>query len=810
MLQDIRYAFRALRKNPGFTAVAVITLACGIGANTAIFTLVNALLLRPLAVESPSQLFTVYTTDPKNPGDLGVSYPNYEEYRDKNEVFSGLLASSFTGVTLGTTGEPEQLAAELVSGNFFRVLGVSPLIGRVFRAEEDGAPDAHPVAVLSHALWTRRFGARREVLGETINLNGHPYTVIGVMRPDFHGTNIFGPALWAPLAMHRQLYFKPELFRERRFLWLNVVGRLKPGMSPAHAQAGIETIAAQLRQAYQRDNEGRSAKVSPVTAGLFGPADRGLVQRAGWILMIVVGMVLLIACGNVANLLLVRAASRRREIAIRLSMGAGRLRLVLQLLTESLMLAILGGALGLLLGFWVRDLLWSMRPPLFRNVDFTMTLDYRVLLFTIGISLATGLLFGLAPALETARADLINELRERAAQSGGGRFHLRNILVTAQVALSTVALIAAGLFLRSLENARNIDTGFDSAHLALLTVNPGGQGYTPARAQEFYKQVTERMRATPGIGGAAMTNVMPLGGNAFQRSMFPEGFEVTPGGRGILAISNIVTPRYFETMRIPLLAGRDFRESDREGSTPVAIINEATAKRFWPGQNAVGKRFRFFTDTFTTEVIGVVKNTKFFTLGEEPRMCAYSPVLQNYAPMMDLLVRTPGDPAAILGTMRREVQEFDGRLLLTNVETVSELLNNTLWAPRMAAELLGAFGLLALGLASIGIYGVMAYTVTQRTREIGIRIALGAARGSVLGMVVRQGMSLVIAGVVLGLGGAVAVTRFASAVMFGVDPTEPATFAAVTALLLLTALLACLIPSRRAARVDPVVALRYE
>ena len=810
MLQDVRYAFRALRKNPGFTAVAVVTLACGIGANTAIFTLVNALLLRPLAVDRPNDLFTIFTTDPKNAGDLGVSYPNYEEYRDRNQVFSGVLAATFTGATLGTTGEPEQLAIELVSGNFFSVLGVAPAIGRAFRPDEDGAPDAHPVVVLSHALWTRRFGARREILGETINLNGHPYTVIGVAPPDFRGTNIFGPALWAPLAMHRQLYFKPELFRERRFLWLTVVGRLKPGISPAQVQAGIQTVAAQLRQAYPRENEGRGAKVMSVTSGVFGGANRDLVARAGWILMIVVGMVLVIACGNVANLLLVRAAVRRREIAIRLSMGASRLRLVVQLLTESLMLSASGGAVGLLIGFWVRDLLWSARPPLFRLVDLDLTMDYRVLLFTLGVSLATGFLFGLAPALETARADLVTELRERSSQSAGGRFHLRNILVASQVALSTIALIAAGLFLRSLQHAQSIDPGFDAAHLAVLTVNPGGQGYTPSRAQEFYRQVTERVRTLPGVAATGMSNLLPMSPGAFQRSVFPEGFEVTPGGRGILVISNIVTPRYFETMRIPMVGGRDFRESDREGSTPVAIINEATAKRFWPGQNAVGKRFRFFTDMFLTEVIGVVKDSKFFTLGEETRMCAYSPVLQNYAPMMDLLVRTSGDPAALVGTVRREVQSLDGRLLLTNVGTVNDLINNSLWTARMAAALLGVFGLLALGLASIGIYGVMAYTVTQRTREIGIRIALGAARGSVLGMVVRQGMSLVVAGIVVGLAGAVAVTRFAAAVMFGVDPTEPLTFAAVTALLLLTALLACLIPSRRAARVDPVVALRYE
>jgi predicted permease len=423
MLHDIRYALRALRKNPGFTAVAVVTLACGIGANTAIFTLVNALLLRPLAVERPADLLTIFTTDPKNPGELGVSYPNYEDYRDRNSVFTGVLASTFSGATLGTSGEPEQLAIELVSGNFFTVLGVAPAIGRGFRPDEDGAPDAHPVVVLSHALWTRRFGARREVLGQTINLNGHPFTVIGVAPPGFRGTNIFGPALWAPLAMHRQLYFKPELFPERRFLWLNVVGRLKPGIGATTARAGIEAISAQLRQAYPRENEGRGVKLLPVSAGIFGggAATRDLVTRAGWVLMIVVGMVLVIACANVANLLLARAAVRRREIAIRLSMGAGRGRLLVQLLTESMMLAGLGGAIGFLIGFWVRDLLWSLRPPLFRQIDMDLSMDYRVLLFTLAVSLATGLLFGLAPALETARADLVNELRERSAQSSGGR-----------------------------------------------------------------------------------------------------------------------------------------------------------------------------------------------------------------------------------------------------------------------------------------------------------------------------------------------------------------------------------------------------
>jgi predicted permease len=810
--KDVRYAFRSMRKSPGFTAAAMVSLALGIGANTAIFTLINAVFLQPLPVKDAASLITMYTSDPRNPGFLPISYPNYQDYRDNNEAFSAMLASSGFGAAFAMGGEPRQIFGEIVSGNYFELLGVKPALGRMFSPEEDGAPGAHPVLVLSNAFWMKEFGGSADALGRSVNLNGHPFTVIGVAPPNFKGTNALnGPALWAPLAMHAQLVPFESLFNSRRFLWMTVVGRLKPGVSVEQALASLQALAAHLQREYPKDNEGRNVKLLSLAQSVINPNGRAGVVGAGGLLMSVVVVILLIACANIANLLLARASSRRKEIAVRLSMGASRGRVIRQLLTESMLLSLAGGALGLLAAAWSRTLLWSLRPPFLKTSDLNLTLDWRVLLFTLALAVLTGFLFGLAPALQAARPDLVTELKERTSQAArAGRFNIRNALVVSQVALSLVALIGAGLFLRSMRAAQQTDPGFAADKIGSLAVNPGVQGYSPARAQEFYRQALERIAAIPGVASVTMARFIPMGPGGFSRSVFLEGQDPTPGNRGLLVNVNSIGPRYFETMGIRVLRGRMFADSDREGSRPVAIVNETMAQKFWPSQDAIGKRFRFFGDTFSTEVVGIAHDSKYFAVSEDPTASVYSPALQVYSPGMELIYRSVGDPAGSLGAVRQQVQAFDKNLLITNISTMRDLINQSLWAPRMGAALLAVFGFLALGLSALGIYGVMAYSVAQRTSELGIRLALGARPATVFRLILRQGMGLVLAGIALGGFGSLWLARLISNLLFGVPAHDPGTFLATAAILAGVAALASFMPARRATRIDPIAALRAE
>jgi predicted permease len=521
--------------------------------------------------------------------------------------------------------------------------------------------------------------------------------------------------------------------------------------------------------------------------------------------------VLLIACANVANLLLARAGARRKEIAIRLSLGAGRIRLVRQLLTESVLLSLLGGAAGLLIAYWSKDMLVAWRPPLFFPDGIDLKLDAGVLVFTLLVSVLTGLLFGLAPALQSSRPALAIELKDRTLDPGSRRrVTLRGALVVAQVALSLISLIGAGLFLKSLRNTQRIDPGFESQNLMVLTFDVGAQGYDRPRSEAFFKESVERVGALPGVQSAALSSNLPIGGGGFSRTVFPEGHEPSAGSTGTFVFVNTVTPGYLGVVDVALLHGRDVTEADREGAPPVVLINEAMAKRFWPDQDAIGKRFKFFGDEAFREVAGVVENTKVFTLGEDPRPVAYVPLYQMFETAMTLHVRTKGDPKPLVDTVRRTVQGMDANLPLTNVQTVTALLDQTLWAPRMGASLLAIFGLLALALAAIGIYGVMSYAVSQRTHEFGIRMALGARALDVLALVFRQGLLPVAGGLLLGLVAAVLVTRLIKTFLVGVGATDPVTFAGIALLLLAVAALASYIPARRATRVDPLVALRYE
>jgi predicted permease len=821
-LQDLKFGARLLAKTPGFTIIAALSLALGIGANTTIFTLVNAVLLNPLPVEDPSQLVSVWTTDERNAGPaafgfLQVSPMNYKDLRDKNEVFSGL--AGHTGVALnitGGTGEPQQIFGEIVTGNYFTVLGAKPLVGRGFLPDEDATPGAKLVCVLGYGEWQKRFGGDASIVGRTITMNGQAFTVVGVMPNGFKGTNVIGaPALWVPYMTYPQT--TTGFFREladptsRRGLFFNVTGRLKPGVSVKQAEANLKTIARQLEQEYPNENKGRNVSLIPLAQATINPGFRGNIVMAGGLLMTIVALVLLIACANVANLLLARAAVRQKEIAVRLSLGAGRSRLIMQLLTEGALLALLGGAAGLLLAYWAQALLWSFRPPFLEADAIDLQPDVRVLLFTIGVSVATGLLFGLAPAIQASRPDLVGELKERTgAPAGSNRpVSLRNVLVSAQIALSLVALIGAGLFLRSLQNAQRISPGFDVEHLAVLSFDLGAQGYTEERGRQFQQRVLERASAIPGVRSATLANNVPFFQGGFLRTVFLEGQDASDRRAGRLVPINVIGPHYLETLGIPLMRGRALSDADQPNTPAAVVINETMAKRFWPDQDAIGKRFKFFGQDNLQQVVGIAKDSKYNFIGEDPTPYIYQSTTQVYQPQLSLFVKADR-PVAALGTARGEVQQLDRNLPLTGVFTLTEIFGQSLWAPRMGASLLAVFAGLSLVLAVIGIYGVMAYAVSQRRRELGIRLALGASRGDVLRLVVMQGVRLTLVGVVVGLGASLAASRLIVSLLLNVSPNDLLTFIVVPVMLAAAALAATYLPAARATRIDPMVALRDE
>ncbi len=818
-LQDLRYGVRMLARTPGFTVIAALSLALGIGANTTIFTVINAVLLNPLPLKSPSELLAVYTTDQRNRGGfnnfLQTSPLNYQDYRDKNEVFSELAAHQFLPLNIsGGTGEPQQVFGEIVTGNYFDVLGVRPLAGRTFLPDEDRTPGAKLVAVLGYGEWQKRFGGDRAIVGRTITLNGSAFTVIGVMPKGFKGTNAIGaPALWVPYMTYPVTTsgFIREAVDSRRALMFDLTGRLKPGVSRQQAEANLKTIASQLERQYPNDNRGRSITVLPLAQATVNPGFRDNLVMAGGLLMTIVGVVLLIACANVANLLLARASVRQREIAVRLSLGASRARLIRQLLTEGTLLALAGGALGLLLAYWAQGLLWSFRPPFLPADAIDLQPDLRVLAFTIVVSVGTGILFGLAPALQASRPDLVVELKDRtSAPTGSGRvLSLRNLLVAAQVALSLVALVGAGLFLRSLQNAQKIDPGFDADHLAVLTVDLGAQGYGEERGRQFERQMIERAAATPGVGGTTLAGSIPLFNGGFARTVFLEGQDPTDQRAGRLVQVDIVSPSYLRTVGIALMRGRDFAESDQPNTPAVCIVNETMAKQFWPDQDPIGRRFRFFGQDHFNEVVGIARDSKYNFIGEGPTPYVYQTLTQVYQPQVSLFLKS-ANPGAVLGTVRSEVQQADRNLPITTVFTLTAIFDQSLWAPRMGASLLAVFAGLSLALAVVGIYGVMAYSVNQRQRELGIRMALGATRSSVMRLVVTQGFRLAVIGVAVGLLASLAVTRVIATMLYGVSATDVVTFVTVPALLTLAAVAASYIPARRATRIDPMVALRYE
>ncbi|HTQ81149.1 MAG TPA: ADOP family duplicated permease, partial [Thermoanaerobaculia bacterium] len=710
-------------------------------------------------------------------------------------------------------GEPVVVFGQMASGNYFSLLGVHAALGRTFSPEEDREGAGRPVVVLSDHLFRERLDGDRRVLGRTILLNSHPFTVIGVAPPEFTGLDVGArPELWVPMAVNAQIRTDPNVnwYGKRRGLSISAVGRLKPGVSFAQAQAEAAALSQRFERDYPVDNKGRGFTLLPLAQAAVGPNERQGIVAASGLLLTVVGLVLLIACANVANLLLARAAARRKEIAIRLSVGAGRGRLLRQLLTESLLLALLGGAAGLLLASFADRLVLRLLPslPLTVSPALNLGIDGRLLLFTLGLSLATGVLFGLAPALETSRPGLVVALKSQAAPagSGGRRLAGRNLLVAGQVALSLVALIAAGLFLRSLSEAQHIDPGFAADRLLRVRCNLGLQGYDGTRAEAFERDSIERLSAIPGVAAATLAQAGPFQG-ALARSVFVDGRETSSDGTLIQA--NGVGPRYFETLGVPLLAGRELTEADRAGA-PVAVINQFMAEKFFPGENPVGQRFRFFGETRPIEIVGVARNAKYFSLSEPPQPYIYLPLPHRYVGGLTLLVRAASDPAAILPTAERQVRDLDKQLPLTGVATLRQVISDDLWAPRLGAGLLGLFGALALLLAAVGLYGVMSFSVAQREREIGVRMALGARPGEVVGLVLFQGMGIVALGLAAGLIIAFAASHLAATLLYGVSPTDPLAFSLTSVLLALVGLASTFLPARRATAVDPMLVLRQE
>jgi predicted permease len=812
--QDLRYGARMLLKQPGFTLVSVITLALGIGANTAIFSLVNSALLRPLAVAQPERLARIYLR-----GSQGTSFPNYRDLAAGNQTFSELAGHAVMQLNLGRGEAMTRVGGELVTGNYFAALGVPPMIGRTFGTETDGAPGAHPVAVVSHGFWRRKFNADPTLVGQTIALNGQQFTVIGIMPEGFRGTwpLVIAPEVWVPVTMQPSLFAGANRLEDRAWGWFDVFGRLKPEVSLAQAQAAVVLQAKRLAETYPEQNRGlEQAELLPLDT-IRGASFMQAISVFAGLLTVVVGLVLMIACANVANLLLARAVLRRHEVAVRLALGASRWRLIRQLLTESVMLALLGGAAGCLLAFWLNSLLRSFHPPTPVPIEINATLDARVLGFALAVSTLSGVLFGLAPALFASKLDLVTMLKDDRRIGGGrkARFSMSNLLVVSQIAVSLVLLICAGLFIRSLGQAQSIDPGFETERVITVPLDLEPGGYDETRGRLFYLQSLDQVERIPGVQRASLAEIIPLMLHRAHAPVAVEGYEATGGDFPVLD-ANTVGPHYFETMSIPIIAGREFTLQDREGAAPVVIVNEMMARRFWQGpQSALGRRLRFPLpqggNAFTPylEVVGVAKDSKYASMGEEPRLFFYLPALQNYRRQITLHVRTAGEPGQLRSAVRDSIQALD-KGLLVEVSTMRENLAVAFLPARVAAWLLGLIGLLGLSLALVGIYGVISYAASQRTGEIGLRVALGAQSRDILRLVIGQGLKLTLIGVALGGAVAMGITRFLSSLLVGVSAIDPVTFLAVPFLLTTVAIAACWIPAWRATKVDPLSALRRD
>lgn len=797
----LRVSARRLMNDAGFTAVVVLCLGITIGANTCVFSFLNELFLKPLPVQEPERLARIYTSQANGSPWGAFSYPDYLDYAEDNRAFSGLAIERPTPLSLSVDGRNERIWGAVVSENYFAVLGVSPEIGSAFDGRGHSA-----LLVLSHDLWEERFGGDPGVLGRTVVLNGNPFTVISVAPPDFHGASTgFSPDVWAPVTMQAQLIPGPDLLTSRGNRSFLAIGRLRPGVTLAQAKAPLNALAGELAARNPETNRGLSINVIPASQGNLFPPVRQASLPLVLVLQAMVALVLLLACTNIASLLLSRATSRRQEVAVQLALGATRHRLLGQFLAESLMLAVLGGAAGLTLATWIAGLLRSFRPVADLPVSVQLALDGRVLAFNFAVSLLAGLLFGLAPALHSLKQNLVGAIRD-GSQGSSARTRMRSLLVVTQVALSLVLLIIAGLFVRGLQGARSIDPGFDTENIVVASLDVGLQGYSPATGEQLYRQLQERLAAMPQVEAVSLAESPPLNPFNRQTSMTPEGYEQPAGAGPPVVEYNVVTPGYFRTLGIPLVAGRSFTDQDDADAPAAAVVNQELARKFWPGQEAVGRRLRSKGKDW--QVVGVVRTAKYTSLAEAPRPYLYLPFYQLYQPAMIVHVRADGPAPGMAQAVHRQVQGLDSNLPITGEQPLTEQLGVALLPARMGALVLSAFGLLALLLAAVGLYGTLAYTVSLRVREIGIRLALGAGSGRVLWLIVGQGLRLAAMGMAAGLLLASLASGLVSSLLYGVSPLDPATFVVVSLFLAGVALVASYIPARRAIRIDPVVALR--
>ncbi|MDE3154206.1 MAG: ABC transporter permease [Acidobacteriota bacterium] len=827
--RDIRYGVRTLRRTPAFTLVVLLTLALGIGANTAIFSLTDQVLLRLLPVKQPDRLVQFAWKGPfmgRVEGDNRFSYPMYRDLRDHNQVLSGALADYPTSLTLSAGGTAERIDGALVSGNYFDVLGVQPAIGRLFSVSDEGAPGASPIVVLSYGYWMRRFAGNPAVLNQTIRLNDHPMTIVGVAAPAFYGLNFANPSdVFVPLTMKAAMTPTYDGLQDQRYAWLIVLGRLTPGVSTTRAEAGLNVLFRQRNEQelkempvavsdrFRRDFVSKHLSLLPGGRGVSGL--RRQFSTPILVLMGMVGLVLLIACANVANLLLARGAARQKEVAVRLALGAGRGTIVRQRLIESLLLACGGGALGLLLAWWSGGLLLNVLPFEGASRSLSADPDLRTMLFALAASVATALLFGLAPALQSTRPQLAPTLKDETGTLAGGTGHarFRKGLVVAQVGLSVLLLVGAGLFARSLYNLQRLNPGFEADRLIGFSLDPTLSGYTTERTIALYQQLQQDVAALPGVRSVSVSEQPILADSQWMRTTRVEGYQAKQGEDMNPDYDN-VGPHYFATMGIPLVLGRTFTDRDVAGAPKVAVVNEAFARYFFGDRSPIGWHIGWGRgNTLDIEIVGVVKDSKTVTLRDKIDRTVYTPYTQASADdvgQMTVYVRAAGDPLALAASLRAAVRRIDPNLPVFDMKTMTAQVSESLFAERMVAALSLIFGFLATLLAAIGLYGVMSYSVARRTREIGIRMALGAERGAVLWLVLREVAMLVLLGVALGLPVAVALSRLVQSQLFGLSAGDPLTMAGAALLLSLVAMAAGYLPARRATTIDPMLALRYE
>ena len=817
LFQDLRYAFRMLLKGPGFTAVAVLALALGIGANSAIFSVVNGVVLRALPYKDPESLMMVWSRRPllqalavAGSQEFPVSAADFTDWRDQNQVFEQIAAFHSQPFNITGAGEPESLGGVRASANLFSLLGIEAKLGRTFLAEED-QPGAGHVVIISHGLWERRFGSDPNMIGQKLALNDEPYTVVGVMPPGFQfprkGEMPAGYQFPRQADLYTPLAWTPNQIGNRGRNFVAVIARLKPGVTVAQASADMDAIAERLKQQYPQFNANKEVFIVPLHQQVVGKVRTALLVLLG-----AVGFVLLIACANVANLLLARAASRQKEIAIRTALGASRSRVIRQLLTESMLLSLTGGTLGLLLSMWGVDLLMAISPANLPRVD-TISVDVRVFAFTLAVSLLTGIIFGLVPAIQASKPDVNEALKEGGRASSVGHNRFRSVLVVSEVALSLVLLIGAGLMIRSFVHLLNSSPGLKPENVLTLDVGLPRTKYTGPQQAAFFQQVIERLKSLPGVQSAGAVYPLPLSGAEEGMGFGIEGRAALAPGEVYNAGPRWVSPDYFNVMGIPLLRGRELTERDGSDSPRVVVINEAMAARYFPDEEPIGKRVAFDQVNDKPnwrEIVGVVGDVKHSALDSDPKPEMYFPFTQFPIFFMTFVVRTPGDPLNLVAAARSEVLAVKNDQPISNVHTMEELLSNSVAQRRFNMLLLSIFAGVALLLAAVGSYGVMSYSVAQRTHELGVRMALGAQTSHVLALVVKQGMTLALAGVGIGLAAAFGLTRILASLLYGVSATDPLTFSVIALLLASVALLACYLPARRATKVDPMIALRYE